>query len=512
MALTLNKELKIYIVEVICLLYVLLFVYAAVSKLMDFENFQVQLGQSPILSVYAMLLSWMVPLLELIIALLLIVPKLRNSGLFLAVSLMTMFSVYIYIILHYSSFVPCSCGGVLEKMTWDAHLVFNLIFMALGCLAFIINYKSIRDPALIRIPIRPIKSIPINIILSTLFIIVLFFSSEDKMQHKNPFIRRYPQHPIMRERSTDLKFNSYYFAGYDNNTIYLGNYTDPLHVLSMDATLGNRRTEKIIFDPKKIRFKMVKIIVRGSYFYLMDGSVPAVFKGKTINWKIDKEFKDLPFFTRAEPVDSTALVFRSNKGQKGEQIIGAYNEDKAPTTVYNSSFLQKQIDGIFDTDGQLVFSEKLNQVVYVYYYRNQYIVADPNAVVAYRGRTIDTISKAKIKVAYLEDRKERKMAAPPLLVNEHVVACENLLFVHSTIQGKFEDEKLWQQAYIIDVYDLTKKIYVMSFALYKIRDKKFRSFFVTASNLYAIMDDELVVYQLQDILKKEIMSNRNKSF
>ena len=40
----LTVRMQKVLIELICLLYILLFVYAAVSKLMDFENFQVQLG------------------------------------------------------------------------------------------------------------------------------------------------------------------------------------------------------------------------------------------------------------------------------------------------------------------------------------------------------------------------------------------------------------------------------------------------------------------------------------
>mgnify|MGYP001346109640 CR=1 FL=1 len=29
--------------------------------------------------------------------------------------------------LHYSFYVPCSCGGVLLQMSWQQHLVFNIV-------------------------------------------------------------------------------------------------------------------------------------------------------------------------------------------------------------------------------------------------------------------------------------------------------------------------------------------------------------------------------------------------
>lgn len=134
----LNSKIQNLFLEFICLLYILLFVYAAVSKLLDFENFQVQLGQSPLLSTFASWVSWLVPIIELILALLLFFPKWRMIALFAAFSLMVMFTAYIYIILNYSSFVPCSCGGILEKLGWTEHLIFNVVFIILAAAGILI--------------------------------------------------------------------------------------------------------------------------------------------------------------------------------------------------------------------------------------------------------------------------------------------------------------------------------------------------------------------------------------
>lgn len=129
---------KNILVDIICLLFVLLFVYAAASKLFDFENFTIQLGQSPLLNAFANWISITVPISELIIAIVLLFPKLRLLGLYFAYTLMTMFTAYIYIILNYSAFVPCSCGGILEKMTWEEHLTFNVFFILLAGIAVLL--------------------------------------------------------------------------------------------------------------------------------------------------------------------------------------------------------------------------------------------------------------------------------------------------------------------------------------------------------------------------------------
>ncbi|MNQ22925.1 hypothetical protein D3C85_360820 [compost metagenome] len=133
------------IVYIICLLSILLFLYAAVSKILDYENFQVQLAQSPLLSAFAGYVAWGVPAVEILISILLLSERWRTIGLFAAFGLMVMFTAYIYIILNFSAFVPCSCGGVLEKMTWNQHLIFNIVFIVLSGTAALlqsVNYQN----------------------------------------------------------------------------------------------------------------------------------------------------------------------------------------------------------------------------------------------------------------------------------------------------------------------------------------------------------------------------------
>ena len=88
----LNTRIQNLLLEIICYLYILLFVYAAVSKLIDFENFQTQLGQSPILSAHAKIISYLVILIELLLSVVLTIPKYRIYSLYLSVGLMITFT------------------------------------------------------------------------------------------------------------------------------------------------------------------------------------------------------------------------------------------------------------------------------------------------------------------------------------------------------------------------------------------------------------------------------------
>jgi hypothetical protein len=128
--------------EIICFLLVLLFVYAATNKIFDFQRFRAQIGQSPLLTAFAGSISVGIPVLELVIAGLLMLPKYRLIGLLASFSLMIMFTSYIIIILNFSPFIPCSCGGVLEILSWNQHLLFNMVFVGISLSGIILQSKD----------------------------------------------------------------------------------------------------------------------------------------------------------------------------------------------------------------------------------------------------------------------------------------------------------------------------------------------------------------------------------
>jgi hypothetical protein len=129
---------KMIFIQIVSLLFIILFVYASISKLLDFENFQAQLGQSPIVSNFTGIISYAVPVSELALSLLLSFPRVKLFGLYGSFTLMVMFTAYIHIILNYASNIPCSCGGILEEMGWKEHFIFNCFFVAIAAAAILL--------------------------------------------------------------------------------------------------------------------------------------------------------------------------------------------------------------------------------------------------------------------------------------------------------------------------------------------------------------------------------------
>ena len=131
--------IKKIIVRVITLLLMLLWVYSAVSKLLDYNTTVLQFSQSPFITEFAGTLAWAVPGAEIAISVLLFLERTRRMGLYASLFLIAMFSAYIYAMLNMSSYVPCACGGVLSSLGWEEHLVLNLCFLVLSALAITLS-------------------------------------------------------------------------------------------------------------------------------------------------------------------------------------------------------------------------------------------------------------------------------------------------------------------------------------------------------------------------------------
>lgn len=113
-------------------LLMFLFVYTGTSKLYSRSVFELQLKSFPYINGIAVAISWWLPFIELFTAVLLFVPKLRIAGLYASVVLLALFTGYLSLMRLSQSHLPCTCGGVLTKMSWGQHIFFNLFFIILS--------------------------------------------------------------------------------------------------------------------------------------------------------------------------------------------------------------------------------------------------------------------------------------------------------------------------------------------------------------------------------------------
>jgi hypothetical protein len=240
--------------------------------------------------------------------------------------------------------------------------------------------------------------------------------------------------------------------------------------------------------------------------YFIDGGIPAVFKGRLGSPKVTLCWKGTNRFSQPQVLNQNTLACRTIDPESRNSELAMVHFGARPRFEIHRDLLQKQVDGLFDSDGSLNFSSQSANVIYTYLYRNEFIVADTALKLRYRGRTIDTTTHAKIEVAHLPGRGELKLSSPPRIVNRMSAVDRNLLFVASSLIGRFEDPMLWKRATIIDVYDTAKDDYVASFYIYNIDGKRARAIAVDDSRLYALIGTQLVYYRLDELIRKHYRS------
>lgn len=129
--------------DIICGLFLLLFTYAAFVKLFAITQFEYALQDFPLIKPFANVTAHIIPPLELGIAILLLIPQTVLKGIWAGVIILFVFTGYILYMIYTNLNIPCSCGGIIQQLSWKQHILFNAFFIILG-----ITYMHIRKQKL----------------------------------------------------------------------------------------------------------------------------------------------------------------------------------------------------------------------------------------------------------------------------------------------------------------------------------------------------------------------------
>lgn len=487
---------KSIIIEAICFLFVFLFIYAAANKLLDFQRFQTQLLQSPVVSSFAGFVAIAVISSEIIVSLMLAVPTFRVTGLYGAFFLMTAFTTYIIVVLNFSFYVPCSCGGILDKMGWTEHLTFNITFCLLAVVGILLPREELKSG--VSFGSKPmIKRIATTALGGVMSVVLLNSISKENIK-SGDFYRFYPAHSISFSSHLDLRDRYNSIAGTTGSHLFLSSVEMPGQLLMIDHALT--KSEPVPLDMSRfepLRFYSLFVKIDSPYFYVSDGSIPFLLRGQISNWKLTDSLPTPANFKELVPISNASFAVRSLNLGKRENEIGKLVLSNSETR-YNGDLLQKQVDGIFCTDGMLRYSASLHQIVYLYYYRNQYIVADSSLALMFRGRTIDTVSRAQVKAAALkyDGHQSNRLINPSAVVNKRSCLYGHWLFVISLVKAKNENDELYETSTGVDVYDIIDHKYLLSFYLPDLGEEKVKDIFVDDDQLFVLYGNIIERYAL----------------
>lgn len=141
-----NKNINI-IYGLLRIVMLLFWIYVGIDKVWQLHAFKIALTQQPIISYFAPVLFWLLPVLEISLGLLLAFPsqKVQSWGWKASILLISVFTVYIALgVLDVYEQKPCMCSSFLSNVTWHTHLVINSVILALSILGWVLNKSSIK--------------------------------------------------------------------------------------------------------------------------------------------------------------------------------------------------------------------------------------------------------------------------------------------------------------------------------------------------------------------------------
>lgn len=77
--------------------------------------------------------------------------------------------------------------------------------------------------------------------------------------------------------------------------------------------MKNKQHSTIQLDRDDFPFRSVEVSIQPPYFYVYDGMVPVIYKGKIADWKAKIIYNGNHFFTKAIVMDSARIAIRGQK-------------------------------------------------------------------------------------------------------------------------------------------------------------------------------------------------------
>lgn len=126
------------------ILLIVLFLYTSVNKLLDFSIFKEELGELPLPDHMITGLAITVIVMEFIASIFLAIPRFLLKGLYLSIGLLSIFTAYIIWLLLLNNGQDCGCGGIIELLPPELHIILNGAFITISVWS-IIQHRNYID-------------------------------------------------------------------------------------------------------------------------------------------------------------------------------------------------------------------------------------------------------------------------------------------------------------------------------------------------------------------------------
>lgn len=334
------------------------------------------------------------------------------------------------------------------------------------------------------------------ILIGILPVVILYLHSNNFHRNKNSFNRLFPPDIIRKTHSLNMGDIYGSIIGQSSNTIYIGDYKRPSNLFIANMNLKDPEFIHLSL-PSLTMIDSSQIIIRvdSPNLYIIDKLTSSIFQCSDIRRGLFKPLQKFQFSSsEAVLVSEGSAILKIYQRNTQNSILAKFKWNQHPF-LDTADILEKQVDGFFCTDGNLLIDRKTNRLVYTYFYRNLFLCLDTNLHILYKSKTIDTNTRSKIQVRTVH--KQKILAAPPVIVNELAAFSGKSILICSAVRADNEDPIAFRDNIVVDVYDSRTGRYKFSFYLPKINNSSIISFILDDTKLFTIQGHSLVRYDLR---------------
>lgn len=293
--------------------------------------------------------------------------------------------------------------------------------------------------------------------------------------------------PLLQSQTIILDAGAYYFAGASRNHVWLGTRGSSL-IQQLDVEL--KKLRELNFDTKN--FSLPEITIDSPEYYIQQVAGNRIQHGLMDTDTDRQTLNEQTLVIDAVPVSATCVILKTPHPTDQTFVLAVQKQGQMPLV---SPLLERQLDGIFCTDGVLRTNPTRDRIIYMYYYRNEFICTDTALNLLYRAKTIDTISRARISVAHVSSERSMSLSSPARVVNQNVQVSEDRIYIESKMVADNEAPDVFDTHHVIDVYALADGAYQFSFYLPRKR-KQHLEYRIRQNRLFLLSHNELSWYEL----------------
>lgn len=345
---------------------------------------------------------------------------------------------------------------------------------------------------------QPFRFAALCVVACLILVLILYAFADKPNSQRNGFTRNIRPRAATLKNTLELKYPAYYIAGHAGQHIYLGNYSASLHLMAVNQNLKDTQQLTLkVAAGERYAWKLARVMVDSPAIYMAEGNTPALYRGRLDDLHMNRFLPQSCFFNTLQNISPTSFISRSihidSLGNR-RSILAKVKTD-SPYVKLGKDIIKKQVDGIFCTDGTMDYDRQTGKLVYLYHYRNEFVTLDTNLHTIYTGHTLDTNTRAKIKVADMSTG-ESKFSAPPTYVNNMARIADNRIYILSSLVADNEDRQIRSHNEIIDVFALDTGKYIYSLYIPFEGKERITDFIIKGDQLFALYDHTLNAYSI----------------